>query len=90
MARTTVIGIPVYGLKVRTRAVFDICPDCKGRIGRQGPWRCGPGQDINIGIGGFKKGCGMFIPDHLELGHHGGILYIAVASRLVQFMGAES
>ena len=80
-------GIGIEGVDFQ---VVDIRPDTEGGVGRQGPRRGRPSQDVKrvlcLGEEFFRFG----VTDDLELGGKDVVLDHAVAARLVQLMGAES
>ena len=65
--------------------VIEFRTHAEGRVRRQGPRRGGPGEEVGRAPA-LHSGLGVL---DAELSHHGGVLHVAVASRLVQLVGRE-
>ena len=70
--------------------ILNIRPHAEGGIGRQGPGRGGPGQEISRESFRAKQRLGSTVLDNFELHGGRGVAHILVAARLVQFVGAEA
>ena len=78
-------GVLVVGLDDR---IVDVGSNGQCRIGGQGPWCGGPGQDKQVAESFEEVWQRSF--DGFKLSNNGGIGNIAVAARLVKFMRAEA
>ena len=78
------------GVEGQYADVLDLRTHAKCGIGRKGPGRGGPGQEVCGN--GFRAVNGLrnAVLDYLELHGGGGVAYILVAAGLVELMGAEA
>src|SRR5882762_9985564 len=88
------MGVWVEGLH---QYIVYIGPDGKTQVGRQGPGSGRPGHKKDLfrtdgirRIQGLEKEFTGIIPDGLEHSHGGSILYILIATRLVELVRAEA
>ena len=81
------LGIGIHAVNGH---IFDVRTDAERGIGRQGPRRGGPGQNIDRTVSPREEEFRSGVTNHLELHGDGGILDIAVAAGLVQLVGAQS
>ena len=79
------IGIAAFDLHV-----FDCGTHGQRGVRRQGPWRCGPGEEVEVAFDTFEELLAPGVADHPELRRAGRVLHVAVAARLVQLVGREA
>ena len=69
--------------------VFDFGTYGQCGIRGQCPGRGGPGQEVEIAFGAVEEFFAPLVADDFELRRAGGVLHVAVAARLVQFVGRK-